>query len=852
MNDQAALLAAAQDFAAHGFSVVPARPDGTKAPAAFWKPYQSQRASPQQLTDWLNGGDHDGIGVITGAVSGGLEMLEFEGRAVREGYVQRLADAFEDHGLGDLWRRLVNGYLESTPTQGLHVLYRVNGELRGNTKLARRPATDDELTEQEQQIRAKNPAKQFTRVLIETRGEGGYVVTAPSAGRTHPSGAAWTMLAGGPATVATITEDERDAVHAIASLLDAMPAPAAPPPPAAPSTAPSSPHTGDGKRPGDEFNERADWRDILTPHGWTPVTGYGHGLAWRRPGKDRGISATTGTREGDNLFVFSSSTEFEQETPYSKFGAYALLEHGGDHAAAARELARQGYGDPPSHGDDDIVTLIADYQPKVHGPFTADNPRPGGGHGTDGATALATVHELRPAPLHPDYGHEQHRGQLRFAHRFTTRWGGQYLHVHGVGWHHYDGTRWAQCLDGGEHRAVLALVSEAFDELPGMAGDARTNLFKDIGKVESASGVRGVLDLASNMHPCTLAGRELDADPRLLNTATGTVHLDAGTIAPPDPADHLSKVTRAGFDPAARSPMFEDFLERIQPDADMRAFLARQLGYALLGLVREHVLLIWHGHGANGKGTLRDAILHALGDYAIEVPADLLLVTRNANLAPERMRLKGARVAFCSEIGEGAKLDEPTMKKLTGGDPVNAKMLYRNPIQFDPTHTLFMLTNHLPQVRGDDPATWRRILAVPFDVIIPENERDGELPEKLKSIPDAILAWLWNGWQDYRRQGLNPPDSVLAATRKYQLDSDVLARFLDDEEAVVMGHGSVGSAVLYRAFIDWCKAQGEEVRMTNKAFTEAMEGRGHRKKKTSAGIVWEHIMIAAVSAGEEA
>ena len=844
MTDQAALLAAAQDFAAHGFSVVPARADGTKAPAAYWKPFQTQRASPEQLADWLAGGDHDGIGVITGAVSGGLEMLEFEGRAVAEGFISKLASAFEGHSLTELWQRLVGGYLESTPSGGLHILYRVDGELRGNTKLARRPARDDELTDQEKAIRERNPGKVFVRVLIETRGEGGYVVVAPSAGRTHPTGKAWTMLAGGPATVPAISEDERDAVHAIASLLDAMPAPA-PPLPAAPSAPLSGPHRAEGKRPGDDYNERADWREILAPHGWTAISGYGNGLAWRRPGKDRGISATTGTREGDNLFVFSSSTEFEQEIPYSKFGAYAVLEHGGDHGGAARELARLGYGDPLPRDDDDIVTLIADYRPAVHGPFTRNNPRPG----IDGATALATVHELRPAPVHPDYGHEQNRGQLRFAHRFTVRWGGEYLHVHGAGWHHYDGARWAECLDGGEHRAVLALVSEAFTELPGMAGDARTNLFKDIGKVESASGVRGVLDLAANMHPCTLAGSALDADPRLLNTRTGTVHLDDATVAPPDPADHLSKVTRAGFDPDARSDVLEEFLARVQPDADMRAFLARQLGSALLGLVREHVLFIWHGTGANGKGTLRDAVLHALGDYAIEVPADLLLVTRNANLAPERMRLRGARVAFCSEIGEGAKLDEPTMKKLTGGDPVNAKMLYRNPIQFDPSHTLFMLTNHLPQVRGDDPATWRRILAVPFGTVIPENERDGELPEKLKAIPDAILAWIWQGWLDYRKQGLNPPESVLAATRKYQLDSDILARFLADEDAVVTGHGSVGSAALYKAFTQWCKTEGEEVQMTNKAFTEAMEVRGHRKKRASTGIVWEHVMIVDGSAG---
>lgn len=184
------------------------------------------------------------------------------------------------------------------------------------------------------------------------------------------------------------------------------------------------------------------------------------------------------------------------------------------------------------------------------------------------------------------------------------------------------------------------------------------------------------------------------------------------------------------------------------------------------------------------------------------------------------------------------------MKKLTGGDPINGKLLYRNPIEFDPTHTLFMLTNHLPQVRGDDPATWRRILAVPFAEVIASNEIDGELPEKLQKCADAILAWLWSGWLDYQLNGLSPPADVLSATRKYQLDSDILARFLSDESVVtVVAQGSVQSSILYRGFIDWVHAQGEEIQMSNKAFTEAMELRGYERKTASGRSVWKGLMI---------
>ncbi|RLV49001.1 hypothetical protein D9V37_10480 [Nocardioides mangrovicus] len=165
--------------------------------------------------------------------------------------------------------------------------------------------------------------------------------------------------------------------------------------------------------------------------------------------------------------------------------------------------------------------------------------------------------------------------------------------------------------------------------MPNLGHDDRKALLQDIGKVESAAGVNGTLELASTMHPCTLSAARLDANPYLLNTVDGTVDLKDGSVRDPWPGDHLSKATVARFDPLARSEEFDRFLEQTQPDPQMRAFLARSLGSALLGVVRDHVLLIWFGRGANGKGTLRDAVAHALGEYAIEVPADLLLQSKH-------------------------------------------------------------------------------------------------------------------------------------------------------------------------------------------------------------------------------
>ncbi|GAA5143278.1 hypothetical protein GCM10023340_08320 [Nocardioides marinquilinus] len=350
-----------------GCSVVPVRADGSKAPAVHWKELQASRPTVDQLETWFAApSTYDGLGVVTGAVSSNLEMLELEGRAVD--LAESLVKLMADNGAAELWQRLCNGYLEVSPSGGFHWVYRVLGDAKPNTKLARRPATADELDAFKSTERAKaeqtlagdklerrlekiaeTTPEQVPQVLIETRGEGGFTVVAPSSGRTHPTGKAWQLIHGGPSTIPDVTVEERDLLHAITGMLDAMPA-------AVPAT--TAPRRGaptfDGRggattsaRPGDDFNARTTWDQILTPHGWTKAGSLRPGeLAWVRPGKNPtdGISATTGLNDGDNLYVFSTSTEFETDVPYTKFAAYALLEHRGDYSAAARYLRARGYG----------------------------------------------------------------------------------------------------------------------------------------------------------------------------------------------------------------------------------------------------------------------------------------------------------------------------------------------------------------------------------------------------------------------------------------------------------------------------------------------------------------------------
>ena len=314
---------AALDFYNAGISVVPARDDGSKAPIGSWKQYQVQRADITQLEEWFSSG-HKGIGVICGQISGNLEMLELEGRAVAAGMLQQARELAINSGLEELWDLLAFGYVEVTPSGGMHFLYRISDEIvPGNTKIARRPGINDTV-----------------EVLAETRGTGGFVVTAPSNGTVHPTGGSWVMLNGSAATIPSISMEERNALHSIFKAFDEMPVKQ--------SFGQLLAKDSSSDKPGDDFNAKTNWKDILEPQGWKALFTSGNVTYWRRPGKSTGISATTGRNDGDNLFVFSTSTTFEAERPYSKFAAFAHLHHHGDFSAAAKELRSRGFGSAPS------------------------------------------------------------------------------------------------------------------------------------------------------------------------------------------------------------------------------------------------------------------------------------------------------------------------------------------------------------------------------------------------------------------------------------------------------------------------------------------------------------------------
>jgi len=449
--------------------------------------------------------------------------------------------------------------------------------------------------------------------------------------------------------------------------------------------------------------------------------------------------------------------------------------------------------------------------------------------------------------VHADAGEtEVHSGQARIAYRLAGAYRDKLLYVAGIGWHYYDRKRWRPDDRGAAKRAVLEVLRVALAQ----SLDVK-DLRADVKRCESAAGVAGVLDLAAALEPFAATVRDLDVDPYLFNASNGTLDLRTGLLHSHRPGDRITKVSRAAYDPAADGESWERFLTQVLPDPEVRGFLQRVAGVALAGVVLEHVLVILTGTGANGKGTAYKALNYALGDYASTAEPDLFMHRQGAHPTGE-MDLLGVRLVVVSESDRDRRLAEATMKRLTGGDTIRARRMRQDFVEFAPSHTAILVTNHLPTVSGDDPAIWRRLRVVPFDVVIPEVDRDVHLDERLQLDADAILSWAVAGYADYvLRRGLDEPSSVLAATEDYQRSSDAVRRFLDDEDAVVRVPTVAATTMqLHHRWVDWSRSDGAD-ELSARAFGQALDRLGFEVTKSNGAKVRRGIGVVTRSHEDE-
>lgn len=771
-------MSTALELHAAGLSVVPVAADGTKRPRGAWKQYTTDAATVEQVRAWFDSDVEQGVGIITGF--GDVEMLEVEGKAMT--MMGDVVELLDGTGLRPLYDRLVAGWSEQSPSGGLHLFYRLaEGNVPGNTKVAQQP-TD-------------GPTGRDT--LAETRGTGGFVVLAPSGGKVHATGRAYLRLVGGPATIPTITREERDQLHAVMhAALDTMPDET--PSPAGPVDAKWSTSyaaaAGD-VTPGDDFERRTEWDEILI--GWTHVFSRGATKYWRRPGKDDGISATTGhAGDRDRLYVFTSSTDFEPETPYTKFGAHALLHHRGDHAAAAKALVEGGYG----------------YRaPRELAPSTRT---------TSTGTQLAAITTAQTAPaavIGSDKADLTDDGNARLL---VAEYAATLRYVPDAGkWVTWEGTRWQWHPDDGP---AIQAARDVIRRIPTDNSDLASHRLKSM----TARRIADTTRLARATPAMRLAASQFDRHPWQLNTPGGVVDLRTGAIATPTPALFHSKQTAVTPDARMRTPLWDLFLKTtFQSNVALERYVQRLAGLTFIGEVLEHVLPFLHGPGGNGKTVFAEVLSTIAGDYATEAPQGFLVAGRDKH-ETELANLQGRRMVVGSEVNENTRFDEAKVKLLSGGDKITARFMRQDFFTFVPSHTFWLLGNSQPKVETGGESFWRRLRLIPFTHTVPEADRIENLQTRLvEEEGPGILHWIVQGAVDYAAEGLDTPADVLAATDTYRAEEDHLGRFIEDRCRV--GGGDivrVEMAELRRAYDVWCKEQHEDA-VTATAFGRQLKQR---------------------------
>lgn len=424
------------------------------------------------------------------------------------------------------------------------------------------------------------------------------------------------------------------------------------------------------------------------------------------------------------------------------------------------------------------------------------------------------------------------------------QWRDDARHVAAWGrWMFWNGTVWRED-DRLEHMTrTRAFLRELAAGLPAKMESAAK-------KLRQADTVAKVVGLARSNQAQVATVDQWDADPWLLGTPAGTVDLRTGELRAARPEDYITKTTAVTpAPPGTPAPLWAATLARVTDgNPSLQSYHQRFAGYSLTGITREHTFRFDYGTGANGKTTVDGALQGAMGDYAMAIPSDMLMVSAGDRHPTEVAMLRGVRLAVGSETEQGKRWAEARIKQLTGGDPIRARFMRQDFFEFTPQFKLIVVGNHRPSLRGVDEAMRRRLHLVPFTVTIPSEERDPELPEKLQSEWPAILRWAIDGCLTWQREGLHPPEIVQAATAEYLDAEDALSLWIEEcAERDPNAWESSGS--LFASWKRWAE-RAEEFVGSQKRFSNVLQERGFTPKR-QAGTGLRGYLGLRLDAGME-
>jgi putative DNA primase/helicase len=397
-------------------------------------------------------------------------------------------------------------------------------------------------------------------------------------------------------------------------------------------------------------------------------------------------------------------------------------------------------------------------------------------------------------------------------------------------WYEWNGVLWLPCVAGREWQWAKDAVKDMLRHASTINNGAKRKQYANHAlKSESRPRLEAMMQLAKSEKTIANAGDDWDKDPFLLGTPSGVLDLRTGKMRKPNRQIKLTYAIAIAFDPKAKCPAWEKFLNEIYDnDVEVVAYVKRILGYSLTGSVKEQSLYCLWGNGANGKSTLLDTVQYIMGQYAYAMPFSTIEHNKNGSISNDLAQLYGRRFVQASETQEGVRLNEGRLKSLTGGDVVTARFLYKDLFSYMPTAKFILAFNHKPIITDDSEGAWRRIHLIEHRRVFKKHERDPDLTTKLRKEAAGILNWMIEGCLEWQRDGLQPPQSVSQATQDYRDEMNPLREFLE-EHCTVHPDALVRVSDLWTAYNDFADGNRDRFKLNPRKYNERLESMGFRR-----------------------
>ena len=407
-------------------------------------------------------------------------------------------------------------------------------------------------------------------------------------------------------------------------------------------------------------------------------------------------------------------------------------------------------------------------------------------------------------------------------------------------WRVYNGIRWERDhVYAVETKAMVTVRAIHAEGLALGDPDEAEKTLKWYHKSQAAARVSAMITLARSA--CAQVISIFDQDDLVFNTRSGTLVLDEKGAPveerPHGRGDFVTHVADVRYEVSAVCPTWDRFcLEFMDGDPEMVEYIQAVAGSCLTGLTHAQELYFFIGVGANGKSTFLTTLQKILGSYARQAAPDLLTTPHGSNAGhPTSVAdLLGARLVVAAEVERGARINEVRIKQLTGEDVQKGRFMRQDWFEFKPTHKIFIAANHKPFVSGSDEGIWRRIRLIECSRYFSEEERDVNLQAKLLAERNGILNWLIEGARKFLAGEVSVPTKVVASTREYRTDNDILGEFIQTY-CSLGAREEILAKRLYDFYVTFCDESGDRA-VKRRTFNAILDERGFGRRRDGRGL----------------